>query len=807
MRAMDEAPPLPPALERQTTEAREQFLIDYSTQRAEERAEISLTEGWEICREYGVDVLTKHLMDGMVDRNPFGNRGYTSLYSISFMMTAQANTPDQSRPIYDNVGNVVETFLKDKVIPQLLDTQLVGTPLIRHFSKSWENHKILTKWMKMLFLHIDVGYVTNNNVATLTSLCLSKFLNVAFGQTCERVRQGVMELINSERAGNQIDREQIKSCIEVFVVMGLTQINQNIRAVSEISKMPPRLEVYETEFETFFLDASHSYYDHISSGWRDELSVADYLERCETVLREEKNRVHGYLHPSTERRLLLRVEEVLLSVPQADLVNRTNGGMYSMLVEERDDDLARMFRLFTREGVKDQEAPMTVLFEKFVHDQGMALLKARQAEVQRLEAEGKKETTADPTMIIAMIALYRKTEQRVQKLFGNHLNFHKAMRNAFQGFVNQTATPKYSNADLLVAYCDALLKGKERSEKLDENSIEERLEGAMHVFYYLNDKDDFAALYRDYLSKRLLGSKFASMEMEKAMITKLKQNQGPPFTAKIEGMVQDHQMIRDVVRGFEEHCEKSAVNLPLPASVQELTVGWWPQQPAIKVNLPKALGDFTQIYEKYFKDRTSGNKRLAWIFALGDAEVVGTFPKGKKYTIAVTTLQAVALDFLGGQNTPISCTQIMESLGTDIETTKRVLHSLSCGKHKVIQKSGPGGKGKINEEDVFTPSSEFQSKLRKFQIPMASLDNIGQIKAKVREDRSFAIDAALVRIMKARKRLGHQELVGEVVAQLTQFKPEVSQVKNRIGSLLEREYLKRVEDSQGDWTREYDYQA
>mmetsp|Transcript_23892 Transcript_23892/g.70029 ORF Transcript_23892/g.70029 Transcript_23892/m.70029 type:complete len:91 (+) Transcript_23892:2349-2621(+) len=90
---------------------------------------------------------------------------------------------------------------------------------------------------------------------------------------------------------------------------------------------------------------------------------------------------------------------------------------------------------------------------------------------------------------------------------------------------------------------------------------------------------------------------------------------------------------------------------------------------------------------------------------------------------------------------------------------------------------------------------------------MASLDNIGQIKAKVREDRSFAIDAALVRIMKARKRLGHQELVGEVVAQLTQFKPEVSQVKNRIGSLLEREYLKRVEDSQGDWTREYDYQA
>lgn len=797
--------PPPPTLERQTTEDREQYLIEYATSRSLDRNEIAFEEGWAICRDYGVNVLTRHLANGMVDHKPFGNRGYASLYSISFMMTAQANTPDHSRPIYDAIGDTVEAFLREAVIPPLLNTQLVGTPLIRQFSKSWENHKILSKWMKMLFQHIDVGYVTNNNVPTLTSLCLSKFLNVGFGNTCDRVRNGLMDLINSERGGSQVDRDQIKSCIEVFVVMGLTQINKNIPSVAALSKMPPRLEVYETEFEIPFLDSTRSYYDHVGTGWRSDLSVLDYLRRCEQVLDEEKKKVQWYLHASTERRLRLCVEDVLLSAPQLDLINRTNGGMYSMLAEEREEDLARMFRLFSREGVKEKELPMTVVFEKFVCDRGMALLEARKAEVRRLETEGKKENVNDPSMVLGMTELYKRSEDQVKNIFGNHLNFQKSMRNAFQSFVNVNATAKYTNVELLGAYCDAVLKGKERQEKLDERQIEERLEGVMHVFYFIADKDVFAELYRDFLAKRLLGRKSASMEMEKLMITKLKQAQGPPFTSKIEGMVMDHQLVGDAIREFDEHCEKNKQVLPLKASVQVLTVGFWPTQPPIKITLPPAMAAFTKIYGGYYSDKHSGKKRLDWMFALGDAEVHGVFPKGK-YTMSVTTLQAVALQLIGANST-MSCGAMREAMETDMEAIKRVLHSLSCGKYKVLKKSGPGEKNKIHEHDSFTPNVDFHCKLKRFQIPMASLDNIGQIKAKVREDRSFAIDACLVRIMKARKRLGHQELISEVVSQLTQFRPELSQVKKRIESLLERDYLARVEDSHGDWTKEYDYQA
>lgn len=61
--------------------------------------------------------------------------------------------------------------------------------------------------------------------------------------------------------------------------------------------------------------------------------------------------------------------------------------------------------------------------------------------------------------------------------------------------------------------------------------------------------------------------------------------------------------------------------------------------------------------------------------------------------------------------------------------------------------------------------------MRKIRIPMASLEESHNVK-RVEEDRTIAIEAAIVRIMKARKTLAHQQLVAEVLTQLVFFRPD-----------------------------------
>jgi cullin-4 len=64
---------------------------------------------------------------------------------------------------------------------------------------------------------------------------------------------------------------------------------------------------------------------------------------------------------------------------------------------------------------------------------------------------------------------------------------------------------------------------------------------------------------------------------------------------------------------------------------------------------------------------------------------------------------------------------------------------------------------------------------------------------RVFRDRQYQVDAAIVRIMKARKQLSHALLMSELFAQL-KFPAKPVDIKRRIESLIDREYLER--DSQ-----------
>jgi hypothetical protein len=78
---------------------------------------------------------------------------------------------------------------------------------------------------------------------------------------------------------------------------------------------------------------------------------------------------------------------------------------------------------------------------------------------------------------------------------------------------------------------------------------------------------------------------------------------------------------------------------------------------------------------------------------------------------------------------------------------------------------------------------------------MASLDDTGNVRKRVDEDRGQQIEACIVRVMKARKTLGHQQLVSEVLNQLQSFRPAPAMIKQKIEGLIERDYLERESGS------------
>lgn len=673
--------------------------------------------------------------------------------------------------------------------------QATNNKLLEVLVERWDNHKLIMTMIRDILMYMDKTYCGARSLTPVYDLGFQKFkehvIKNKSANVTDRLRNELLDNIRKEREGEQIDIATIRNALRMLV-----DVEQDSRAKGE-SK-----EFYNEEFEKHFLQKTKEYYKGEAATFINENTCPDYLQKVERRIKEEEERAEKYLVLSTHPKLRRAVEEELIFRYTKILIENPKTGcsdMFSMKITDEDQiddvcgkkitDLARMYKLFKRLKGDCESAGLpllqTALYD-YVKKEGIRIVS---------DVQNRKK----PVKFVEEILTLRKTFHVIlNQAFAEEPNkpdkhFAKKLKEAFEHVINLDMRA----AQYLSLYVDGLLRNDIR--KMNDGEVNQKLNDVMTIFKYLQDKDVFEDFYKQHLANRLLGAKATSDEYEKQMIGRLKNECGTQFVSKLEGMFKDMEQSRDLGQRWEQHIRETHLQGGSPSGGSDieldckvLTTGIWPFQHEEGCRLPRALQDKTAQFRRFYDNQHSG-RQLQFNTGRGSATLRVAFDAGEKQLIVHTFQMCILV--LYNQKDSFTFKEILDVTGIEKEELKRHVLSLAHPRVKILKKN-PDNKT-IADDHTFTLNRHYKNKLYRvrvgvFQKKVMKEGDQKKISKNVFESRKNQSEAAIVRIMKARKTLRHRELIQEVTHQLSQrFTPEPSFLKKRIESLIEREYLER----------------
>ncbi|QSS59474.1 Cullin [Histoplasma capsulatum] len=234
--------------------------------------------------------------------------------------------------------------------------------LLAFYIREWTRYTTAAQYINHLFKYLNRHWVKREvdegkkDIYDVYTLHLVKWKEDFFKKVQKSVMDAVLKLVEKQRNGETIEQSQIKNIVDSFVSLGLDE-NDSTKST---------LVVYQFYFEKPFIEATKVYYENESKRFVAENSVVEYMKKAESRIDEERARIDLYLHPDITKNLTETCLEVLVASHSPLLRDE----FQALLDTERQEDLARMYRLLSR--IKDGLDPLRNKFETHVRKAGLA---------------------------------------------------------------------------------------------------------------------------------------------------------------------------------------------------------------------------------------------------------------------------------------------------------------------------------------------------------------------------------------------------------------------------------------------------
>ncbi|WWC95142.1 hypothetical protein V866_001996 [Kwoniella sp. B9012] len=690
---------------------------------------------------------------------------------------------------------------------EAIERALEGDRFLKAIKSAWEDHTGSMRKIRDILKYMDKGYSTANGLPLIYDVGLTLFLLHIIRSSKYPIHTHLISTLLSqvqlERDGETITRSTIRECTDILLRL-------------HVSEREGGKNVYLMDFEPEFLKRSAEFYELEAIDELDKGDAASYLRRVERRLAEEADRTVHYLSTVTHNALQELLVANLLTPHLQTILDMPGSGLVTMLDSDRISDLRRLYVLFLKVPKDQGKTSLRNALRLDIEERGKAVNQERLEQpgpstlgqdddgaAEDGKGKGKEKAKATSPANNALnsalkwvqdvLELKDKFDGLLETAFMGDKQVQVSINEAFQSFINANPrAPEY-----LSLFIDENLKKGTKARS--DSEIESALEKTIVLFRFLSDKDKFERYYKNHLARRLLYARSASDDSEKQMVTKLKMEMGFQFTQKLEGMFTDMRLSNESANSFRNYLTRHGA-LPIDLTVNVLTASYWPQ-PIVATTtctFPAALQPSMETFQKYYDSRHSG-RRLTWQGNLGTADVKVRF-KSRTHDLNLSTHALVVLllfeDTKSGET--LSYPEIKTSTDLPDPDLIRTLQSLACGKFRVLTKI-PKGRD-INSTDKFEFNESFTSPLARIKImqvasKVESTKEREETQEMVDEERRHQVEACIVRIMKDRKQMSHNDLISEVAHQLsTRFSPSMSLIKKRIEGLIDREYLERTSD-------------